>query len=105
MNISRTDALNSIDNIIKMAKEKTDDILNSKWIDSPHDNNKKHIEKTDELTNLKEHLMLSISGIENLKHTYGDDMYTILKIESYIKKILSIVSTINQSDTKTSYSI
>lgn len=105
LGISRTDALNSIDSIIKIAKEKIDDLINSKWLDNSStinigDTNNKFKEKKNELFNLKEHLISSVSGIENLKHTYRDDMYTILKIDSYIKKILSLVDIINDNESK-----
>lgn len=91
LGISRRDAVIEINNVVNTAIDKIDDIINSKWMLEPYNNDEIFFNKINDLDLISTHLESSLTGINNLKHTYSTDLGTISTIDMIIDRIQTAV--------------
>ncbi len=92
----RRTTLDEIHQIVKVATEKANDLISSKYIDD--DDNSMQPKHTDEKAAVREAIHLlnteleySIHGVENLKTTYHEDAPVISELDIMITKIKLIM--------------
>lgn len=104
---SRKRSIDDVSNIIELAIDKCDDIINSKYleeikkynIDSSFIIKKMNIEQTNQYNLLKfifNELQNCVNGLSNLKKTYSNDITTTSKIDIIISKISNYTNQIDK---------
>ena len=95
LGISRKDAIIEIENLVNNVVDKVDDMVNSKWMLELYNGNEIYKQKMLDLDLIKQHLIISLNGINNLKHTYNNDLGTISKIDMIVDRIETTINKIN----------
>lgn len=98
LGISRRDAIVEINNVVNTAIDKIDDTINSKWMLEPYNSKEIYLNKISDLNLISSHLESCLVGINNLKHTYSNDLGTISKIDMIIDRIQTAILRANSQN-------